>query len=125
MPATLQGFLENMIKFMDLNNQFREIESELIPELHKAIESSSFIGGEHISLFENEFARYIGAKFCQGVANGTDALEIIIEALDLPKGSEILVPCNSFFASAECVLRQKYKLNHKDALQLLRMFFRL
>ena len=99
-----------MIKFMDLNNQFSQIEQDLIPVLHDAFRSSSFIGGSSVIAFENEFAKYVSAKYCKGVANGTDALEIALEALNLPRGSNILVPCNSFIASAECVVRMGYNL---------------
>ena len=99
-----------MIKFMDLSNQFSQIEQDLIPALYDAFKCSSFIGGGSVVSFENEFSKYVSAKYCKGVANGTDALEIALEALNLPKGSNILVPCNSFIASAECVIRMGYNL---------------
>ena len=54
-------------------------------------------------------------KYCVGVANGTDAIEIAIEALALPPGSEIIVPANSFIASSEAITRQGHKVVFADA----------
>ncbi len=92
-----------MIKFLDLNKQYQLIKNEIDETLKSVIESSSFIGGSYVEKFEDEFANYCGAKFCVGVGNGTDALEIAIKAFDFPKGSEIIVPANSFIATSEAV----------------------
>ena len=68
-----------------------------------------------MSEFELNFAEYHNATSCVGVGNGTDALEIALEALDLPRGSEIIVPANSFIASAEAVSRVGHKIIFCDA----------
>lgn len=94
-----------MVKFMDLKSQLNSIRDEVIPAINHVIENVEFIKGPAVGEFENRFAAYIGAAACIGVANGTDALEIAIESLELPKGSEILVPANSFIASSEAVTR--------------------
>ena len=60
--------------------------------------------------FEQEFAEYHQAKHCVGVANGTDGLEIVLESLNLPKKSEIIVPANSFISTAEAVSRSGHKV---------------
>ena len=99
-----------MIKFLDLNSQYQGIKQEIDSVIKEVIESSSFIGGKFSSLFENNFAAYIDAKHCIGVGNGTDALEIAIEALNLPANSEIIVPANSFIASAEAVSRSGHRV---------------
>jgi dTDP-4-amino-4,6-dideoxygalactose transaminase len=108
-----------MIKFLDLKNQYKKIKKEIDSNIKNVINDSAFIGGKYLTKFEREFADYQKAKFCVGVANATDGLEIIIEALNLPKNSEILVPANSFISTAEAVTRSGHKVvfcdcNHDD-----------
>ena len=94
-----------MIHLADLGMQTREIWSSLEGELRSLIESSSFIGGPTVSAFEKEFANYVGTQSCVGVGNGTDALELILEALGIGRGDEVLVPAFSYAATSEAVLR--------------------
>ena len=79
------------------------------------IRESAFIGGKYVQQFEEHFANYQQAQHCIGVGNGTDALEIAIEALDLPSSSEIIVPANSFISSAEAVTRTGHQVVFCDA----------
>ena len=99
-----------MIKFLDLHKQYLSIKNEIDKAISAVINDSAFIGGEHVRKFEESFANYQQAIHCIGVGNGTDALEIAIESLDLPPGSEIIVPANSFIASAESVSRSGHKV---------------
>jgi dTDP-4-amino-4,6-dideoxygalactose transaminase len=99
-----------MIKFLDLHKQYLSIKKEVDDAIKSVINDSSFIGGKYVNQFEKNFSDYQQVKYCIGVGNGTDALEIAIEALKLPKGSEIIVPGNSFIASAEVVVRAGYKI---------------
>lgn len=99
-----------MVKFLDLKKQYESIKNEIDEAIKNVISETAFIGGKFVEQFEKEFANYQQAKHCIGVANGTDALEIVIEALDLPKGSEIIVPANSFIASSESVTRSGHKV---------------
>ncbi len=99
-----------MIKFLDLNAQYLSIKDEIDRAISSVISESAFIGGKYLEQFEENFAEYQQAKYCVGVGNGTDALEIAIEALNLPKGSEIIVPANSFIASAESITRTGHKI---------------
>ncbi|MET0333985.1 MAG: DegT/DnrJ/EryC1/StrS family aminotransferase [Rhizobacter sp.] len=94
-----------MIKFLDLGAQYRSLQQDIDQAIATVIAESAFIGGRHVAAFEQQFAQVAGAAHCVGVANGTDALEIAIEALMLPAGSEIIVPGNSFIASSEAVSR--------------------
>lgn len=94
-----------MIKFLDLNAQYNSIKTEIDGAIADVIAQSAFIGGKYVAQFEADFAAWVGAEHCIGVGNGTDAIEIAIEALDLPPGSEIIVPANSFIASSEAVSR--------------------
>lgn len=99
-----------MIKFLDLKKQYVDIKDEIDEAIKNVISETAFIGGKYVAKFEEEFANYQEAKHCIGVGNGTDALEIAIESLDLPKGSEIIVPANSFIASSEAVTRAGHKV---------------
>lgn len=103
-----------MIKFLDLAAQYQTIQQEIDTAIHDVIAKSAFIGGEYVGKFEQEFADYCSVAHCIGVANGTDALEIAIEALNLPQGSEIIVPANSFIASSEAVTRQGHRVVFAD-----------
>jgi len=103
-----------MVKFLDLKSQYYSIKSEIDKAIQNVIENSAFIGGEHVAQFEDSFSNYVGAGYCVGVGNGTDALEIAIEALDMPIGSEIIVPANSFIASSEAVTRSGHKVIFVD-----------
>ena len=103
-----------MVKFLDLKSQYYSIKSEIDKAIQNVIENSAFIGGEHVAQFETNFSNYVGTDYCIGVGNGTDALEISIEALDMPIGSEIIVPANSFIASSEAVTRSGHKVVFVD-----------
>lgn len=99
-----------MVKFLDLVSQYHSIKDDIDAAIERVISTSSFIGGPDLKAFENEFAAFQSAEHCVGVANGTDAIEIAIEALALPPGSEILVPANSFIASSEAVTRTGHRV---------------
>ena len=99
-----------MVKFLDLNKQYNDIKEEIDEAIKNVISETAFIGGKYVAQFEKEFATYQEAKYCIGVGNGTDALEIAIESLNLPQGSEIIVPANSFIASSESVTRSGHKV---------------
>lgn len=104
-----------MVKFLDLHSQYLSIRADIDAAISDVIANSSFIGGKTVQAFEQAFANYCGARFCLGVGNGTDALEIAIEALDMPPGSEVLVPGNSFIASSEAVSRSGHKVVFVDS----------
>ena len=99
-----------MIKFLDLYEQYESIKTEIDKAIESVIRDTAFIGGKYVSAFEGDFAEYQQVQYCIGVGNGTDALEIAIESLELPAGSEIIVPANSFVASAEAVTRTGHKI---------------
>lgn len=103
-----------MVKFLDLAAQYQTIKQDIDTAIHDVIAKSAFIGGEYVSKFEQDFATYCNVAHCIGMANGTDAIEIAIEALNLPQGSEIIVPANSFISSSEAVTRQGHKVVFAD-----------
>ena len=98
------------IKFLDLVAQYNSIKNEINEAIINVINDSAFIGGKYVETFEKAFAEYHQAKYCIGVGNGTDAIEIALESLDLPKGGEVIVPANTFIATAEAVTRSGYKV---------------
>lgn len=103
-----------MIKFLDLHAQYLSIKDEVDAAIAGVIARSAFIGGPGIAAFETAFAAWLGAPYCIGVGNGTDAIEIALEALDLPPGSEVIVPANSFISTSETVSRSGLKVVFAD-----------
>jgi len=103
-----------IVKFLDLHQQYLKIKDEIDHAINNVISNTSFIGGTDVKNFELEFARYQEINNCIAVANGTDALEIALESLDLPKNSEIIVPVNTFIATSEAVTRLGHKVIFAD-----------
>jgi dTDP-4-amino-4,6-dideoxygalactose transaminase len=91
------------IPFSDLTALHSPIEKEIKERINEIIFSSEFIGGKYNRLFSEEFATSIGVKHCIGVGNGTDGLEIALLALGIQPSDEVIVPANSFVATAEAV----------------------
>tara|TARA_Y100000591_G_scaffold279831_1_gene258541 strand:- start:6737 stop:7825 length:1089 start_codon:yes stop_codon:yes gene_type:complete len=83
---------------------------KIFSRIKNLIANSNFIGGPEVINFENSFKKYTGSKFCITVANGTDALEIAVNSLNLKKGGEIIVPVNTWISTAEAVVNNGYKL---------------
>lgn len=109
------------IPLVDLKAQHAEIAEEISAGFARVIGETAFILGPPVREFEEAFARYCGAAHCVGVANGTDAIELIIRALGIGPGDEVIVPANTFIASALGVVRAGAKpvLVDCDAFQLL------
>ena len=106
--------LKEKIKFQDLFYYNSVIKNDLDIKIKEIIKNSSFIKGGDNAEFEENFAKFCSTKHCIGVGNCTDALEICIEALNLPKGSEIIVPANSFIATSEAVSTSGHKVIFVD-----------
>lgn len=69
----------------------------------RVLKHGGYVGGPEVAHFERDFAAYCGAAHCIGVANGTDALELILTGLRIGPGDEVIVPANTFIATAEAV----------------------
>lgn len=93
------------VPFLDLASQQAEIADEVLPVWRRQFESASFIGGAEVDGFEREFAEYIGVQHVVGVSNGTDALELAYRAVGVQPGDEIIMPANTFIATAEAASR--------------------
>lgn len=89
-----------IIPFVELNTQYKSIKKEIDEAIKRVLTNGIFIGGEEIPAFEKEFARFIGAKHCIAVNSGTDALILGMRALGIKTGDEVIVPANTFIATA-------------------------
>jgi dTDP-4-amino-4,6-dideoxygalactose transaminase len=105
------------IKFLDLHKNIENIKKEINKKINNVITNTSFIMGPELKDFEINFAKYNNSKYCLGVGNGTDALEIAIKSLDLPEDSEIITQSNTFVATCLGVLNNKYKLRLVDCFE--------
>lgn len=92
-----------MIPFLDLKAQYKSIEGEVKKAVEKIFEDCAFVGGKEVETFEKNFADYCHASYCIGVGNGTDALWLTLKAMGIGHGDEVIVPANTFIASAEAI----------------------
>jgi dTDP-4-amino-4,6-dideoxygalactose transaminase len=91
------------IPFVDLQSQYITIKSEVDQVISDVISKSAFIGGPYVQSFEKDFAKFCDAKYCVGVANGTDALFIALKTLGIGPGDEVITAANSFIATSEAI----------------------
>lgn len=91
------------VPYLALDRMHAALEFPINRALSDVIRSNQLIGGDAVKKFEGEFAAYCDAKHAIGCGNGLDALAMILEAFEIGAGDEILVPSNSFFASALAV----------------------
>jgi len=103
-----------VIPLVDLKANYSSIEAEVHESLKRVLSTTAFILGPDVTEFEKEYAAFVGAKHCVGVANGTDAVELLIRAAGLEGTDEVLVPANSFIASALGVQRAGAKVRFVD-----------
>jgi dTDP-4-amino-4,6-dideoxygalactose transaminase len=92
------------IQMVDLAGQHAKIREELQGAMQEVMDTTAFIRGPHVGRFQKNLADYLGVKHVIGCANGTDALQLALMVLDLPKGSEIITPDFTFVATAEVVI---------------------
>lgn len=97
--------MSQQIPFLDIASQQAEIADEVLPIWREQFLSAGFIGGRHVEAFEEEYAAYIGVEHVVGVSNGTDALELAFRAVGVTPGDEVIMPANTFIATAEAVSR--------------------
>jgi len=95
---------DHRVPFADLAATTREVRAEVDAAVRQVFDSGRFVGGPAVERFEQEWAEYCGAAHSVGVANGTDALHLALRALGIGPGDEVVVPTNSFVATAEAVV---------------------
>lgn len=93
------------VPFVDLGSQQSEIADEVRLGLDRVFERAAFVGGPEVTAFEEAYASFVGAGHCVGVGNGTDALELAMRAVGVRPGGEVIVPANTFIATAEAASR--------------------
>lgn len=87
------------VPFLDIKGSHRPITKELQAAFNRVLDSGWFILGKELSNFEAEFAKFCGVQHCIGVANGLDALQLILRAYDIGPGDEVIAPSNTFIAT--------------------------
>jgi dTDP-4-amino-4,6-dideoxygalactose transaminase len=93
------------IPLVDLAAAHAEVAEEVEAGFKRVIAETAFVGGAEVAAFEQEYAAFSGLPHCVGVANGTDALELAFKAVGVVPGSEVILPANTFIATAEAVAR--------------------
>ena len=93
------------IPLVDLAAAHVEVAEEVEAGFKRIIADTAFIGGAEVAAFEREYATFTGVPHCVGVANGTDAIELALRAVGVGPGDEVILPANTFIATAEAVAR--------------------
>ena len=88
-----------MIPFLDMKSVYAELKPELDAAYHRVMESGWFVLGREVEAFESEYAAFCGTKHCVGLANGLEALEMVLRAWDIGAGDEVIVPSNTYIAT--------------------------
>jgi dTDP-4-amino-4,6-dideoxygalactose transaminase len=88
------------VPFLDLKTQYKQIKSEIDKAITEVLESTSFILGKPVQEFESEFAKMHDVKHCVGLSSGTDGNHIALWALGIKSGDEVIIPANTFIATA-------------------------
>lgn len=91
------------IPFATFERMHNEIREQLDEAYKNVMDKSVFIQGEECKKFEKEYAKYCGTKYCVGVGNGLDAIYLILKALNIKKGDEVIIPSNTYIATALAV----------------------
>ena len=91
------------VPFLDLKTLHSEIEEELICIFRQCLDTSSFVGGEEVQRFEEDFARFCETKYCVAVNSGTDALRFALLAAGIGPGDEVITVPNTFIATTEAI----------------------
>src|SRR5262245_63020579 len=94
-----------MIPLVDVKAQYAPLIPELKQRFAEALESGRFIFGPEVEAFEREAAAYLDVPHAIGVANGTDALVLALEALGIGRGDEVVCPSFTFYATSEAIAR--------------------
>ena len=88
------------INCLDLSGQHKQIKNEIFEAFEKVYEKTAFSGGPFVEEFEKKFSNYIGSEYAIGVGNGTIALHLAMLALGIGAGDEVIIPANTFIATA-------------------------
>ncbi|NUS16049.1 MAG: DegT/DnrJ/EryC1/StrS family aminotransferase [Streptomyces sp.] len=95
----------NQIPLVDLKAAHEEVADEVRAGFDRVLANTAFVGGDEVRHFEREYAEFGGIAHCVGVANGTDAVELALRASGVGPGDDVVVPANTFIATAGAVAR--------------------
>ena len=93
------------VPLVDLGLQKDQVEQEVVRGFAEVLASGAYVGGPQVAEFEQEYAALLGVAHCVGVGNGTDAIELALRACGIGVGDEVVLPANTFVATAEAVVR--------------------
>lgn len=99
----MQTKFERPIQMVDLKGQYQKIKEDVDAGIREVIDHTAFIGGPAVARFQQNLETYLGARHVITCANGTDALQIALMALDLEPGDEVIVPAFTYVATAEVI----------------------
>ncbi len=88
------------VPFLDLKAQYNSIKEEVLPAIHNVLDNTAYVLGKPVSDFEEKFAKEHGAKYCVALSSGTDGNHVALWALGIGPGDEIIIPANTFIATA-------------------------
>ena len=91
------------VPFVDLHRQYLRHKEELDAAIAQVLSETAFISGRHVAQFESDFAHWLGSSHVIGCANGTDAIEILLDAFGIGPGDEVIVPAMTWISTAEAV----------------------
>ncbi len=91
------------IPFVDLKTQYLSIKSEIDNAIQNVLSDTAFIKGKYVEEFEKNFAKKFNAKYCIGVASGTDAIFIALKILKIGQGDQVITAANTFIATSEAI----------------------
>jgi dTDP-4-amino-4,6-dideoxygalactose transaminase len=89
----------NNVPFLDVGYTYRELRGEIDAAIARVLQSGRYIQGEDVEKFESNFASFVEAKHCVGVANGLDAIYLALRAMEIGVGDEVIVPAHTFIAT--------------------------
>ena len=92
--------MDKKIPCLDLSEQHRQLKTEIFHAFEKVYDSTAFSGGTFVDSFEKSFASYTGSRYAVGVCSGTAALHLAMLALNIGPGDEVILPANTFIATA-------------------------
>jgi len=104
------NIINENIKLVNLKNQNEMFKEKYLKEVSEIIDDSSYILGSKVSEFEKKFGDYLETDYCVGVGNGTDALEMAINAAGIREGDEVIIQANTFISTALAVSNSGAKL---------------
>jgi dTDP-3-amino-3,4,6-trideoxy-alpha-D-glucose transaminase len=88
-----------LIPFLDMKSVYAELKPELDAAYARVMESGWFVLGKEVEAFEAEYAAFCGTRYCVGLGNGLEALELVLRAWDIGAGDEVIVPSNTYIAT--------------------------